>query len=544
MQNLALSNKQSWLSWFLIGAIILGFAILVGRLVELQIIKGDYFHSLAEGNRIRRVPINAPRGLILARGGEVLAGNKEVRKIVEFDPEKGFVKKETTENRDDTISEWQREYPLREQFAHVSGYLGQVSEDEIGKVDPQCQEKGPRTHDMWMGRGGLEEEYNCRLRGIDGEELVEVDTFGKKIRTLGAKKPLIGENIETNIHYELQKKIHEIVQKAEIPPSKAAAFVVTDGRGEVLGFYSSPSYDPNIFLESDDKSRQKISEYFNDNTLPLFNRVIGGTYHPGSVFKLVTTIAALEEGKIKADFIYDDPGVIKINEFSYANWFFTQYGKTEGKIDLTRALARSTDTFYYKLGEFIGVESLASWANKFGFGKSSDIDLPGEISGLVPTPQWKKEAKAENWFLGNTYHMSIGQGDLTATPLEVNLMTSVIANNGYLCKPHFLKTSENNCLKLPIQDSNINLVKQGMIKACQSGGTAFPFFDFEPQVACKTGTAETEEVDKTHAWFTVFAPENNPEIVVTVLVEKGGEGSSVAAPVAREILKYWFHERP
>src|SRR3989304_7470195 len=191
MESLASFKTQSWLSWFFRGTLILGFLLLFGRLVELQIIKGGYFRALSEGNRIRRVPIVAPRGRILARSGEVLVGNKEVKKRVIFDKEEGFEKTTdlTGASEDEVVTEYQREYPLGEKFAQVSGYLGEVNEDEVGKINPQCPEKGPRKSGSWVGRAGLEEEYDCVLSGVDGEELVEVDTMGRKIRTLGKKDP-------------------------------------------------------------------------------------------------------------------------------------------------------------------------------------------------------------------------------------------------------------------------------------------------------------------------------------------------------------------
>lgn len=507
MQSLASQNPQSWLNWFLKGILVLGLIIILGRLAELQIIKGEYFLALAEDNRIRHSPITAPRGIIYARGGEIIVGS---------DGEK-------------------RSYSLGEITAHITGYLGEPNEDEIGKVDPQCISKGPLTNNSQVGRGGLEEQYSCVLRGTDGEELIEVDTTGEQVRVLGTKNPIPGEDIETTIHYGLQEKVAQAINNAkDIPDSKAAAVIISDGKGEILAFYSSPSFDP-----------LKIDQYVTDKNLPLFNRVLGGTYHPGSIFKIVTSIAALEEGKITKDFLYDDQGIISVNEFDYTNWYFTQYGGREGEVNLARALARSTDTYFYKVGEMIGPDAIAKWANIFGVGKVTGIDLPGEVPGLVPTPQWKKETKAENWFLGNTYHMSIGQGDLTTTPLEANVLTSVIASNGYLCQPHLVTNQgKNYCKKLDINQEYISNVIEGMKQACSAGGTAYPFFDFQPQVGCKTGTAETLDEDKTHAWFTVFAPLENPEIVATVLVENGGEGSRNAAPIAREILQYWFHERP
>lgn len=537
METLSISRVQSWLSWFLRGLLILGFLFLLGRLVELQIIKGGYFRGLAEGNRIRRVPIAAPRGRILARGGEVLVDNKEVKKRVIFDPEEGYEKTTnlTDAKEDEIITEWQRIYKLGDKFAHVSGYLGEVSEEELGKVNPRCPEKGPKKLGSFIGRTGLEEYYECTLSGIDGEELVEVDTSGERVRTLGTRKPIPGEDIKTNIDNQLQIKVSQTLQ------GKKGAIVAADPNGEILALYSSPSFDPNFFVKGEDS--QKIEAILKDENLPMFNRAVGGIFHPGSVFKPVVAVAALEEGEVDERFLFDDPGQIAIETpygtFTYANWYFTQYGAKEGEINLVRAIARSTDTFFYKLGEFVGIAKLSDWARRFGLGELSGIDITGEVAGLIPTPEWKERVKGEPWFLGNTYHMAIGQGDIALSPLEVNSAISAISGGGKLCKPRVVKDPE--CRNLDVSSDNLKLVKEGMVGACTEGGTGFPFFDFEPQVGCKTGTAETNEEGKTHAWFSAFAPSDFPEIVVTVLVEKGGEGSEVAGPIAREIFDYYFN---
>ncbi|MBU0845872.1 hypothetical protein KKH23_01555 [Patescibacteria group bacterium] len=546
MEKLSNSKTQSWLGWFLRGALILGFVIVIGRLIELQIIKGDYYRDLAEGNRIRRVPISAPRGTILARGGELLVGNKEIKNRVIFDPGSGY--KKTANIRDATeeeiITEWERDYKLGAAAAHISGYVGEVNEEELETINPQCPEKGPRKIGQLVGRSGLEQQYECILSGVDGEELVEVDSSGKKIRVLGKKDPIPGENIQTTINYFLQEKVADIIVKNEdMPLERQGAVIITDPRGEVLALYSSPSYDPNIFVGGDDQN--KIGEVLNDKNLPLFNRVIGGSFAPGSVYKPVVAIAALEEEEIDEEYIYEDKGQITMKtlygEYSYANWYFTQYGRTEGEIGLVRAIARSTDTFFYTIGELVGIEKLVDWSHKLGLGEKTGIDLPGEISGLVPTPEWKEEVKGERWFLGNTYHVSIGQGDLSLTPIGINTSISTIASNGFLCEPKIV--GDEKCKDLDIDTSNLELVKEGMVGVCSEDGTGFTFFDFSPQVACKTGTAETNIEDETHAWFTVFAPSDFPEIVATVLVEKGGEGSQVAGPIAREIFDYWFNDR-
>lgn len=533
METLSLYKTQSWLFWFLRGALILGFLVLFGRLLELSIIKGNYFRSLSEENRIRRVPIVAPRGRILAKGGQELVGNKEVKKRIVFNTESGYEKidYEVGDPEEETITEWVRYYQLGPDFAQVSGYLGQVSEEEVGKVDPVCPEKGPRKLGNWIGRGGLEAFYECQLSGIDGEELVEVDTTGKRIRTLGKKDPVAGADLQTSIDFSLQKQV------AKALGTKKGAVVATSGGGEVLALYSSPSFDPNLFVTKGSDSQ--IQSLLSNPDEPFFNRAIGGLYHPGSVFKPIVGVAAVNEGRIDENYIYNDPGIITIGSFSYSNWYFNQYGGKEGNIGLQRALARSTDTFFYKVGEILGVEKLVEWAQKFGLGETTGIDIPGEAAGLVPSPEWKLRVKGERWFLGNTYHMAIGQGDIAVSPIALNRATLAIATQGNLCKPQI--ASEPECSEIKLDDKAVEIVKAGMSDACASGGTGYTFFDFEPKVACKTGTAETSLEGEPHAWFTVFSPVDYPEIVLTVLVEKGGEGSRVAGPIARQIFDFWFH---
>ncbi len=564
MQTLSSTKTQSWLIWFLRGFLILGFVILIGRLIDLQVIRGRYYKVLAEENRIRRIPISAARGKIIARGGEILVDNKEVKKKISLDALSG-IKKHVIEDSTDSegvIKEPTRDYILGSDFAHVSGYLGEVNEEELGKVEAECNEKGPKKIMEFSGRSGLEEEYNCFLSGIDGEELVEVDALGNEVRVLGQKKPIQGNDLKTTIDYGLQKKVSELMRGIK------GAVVVTDRSGEVLALYSAPSYDPNLFVDGD---QEKIAALFQDKNLPLFNRVIGGIFHPGSTFKPIVATAALEEDVIDKDFIFEDTGAITVKtlygSFSYTNWYFNQYGGVEGKINLERALARSTDTFFYKIGEMVGVEKLDEWGDKFYLDKKTGIDLPGEVAGLVPSPEWKIKVKGERWFLGNTYHMSIGQGDIALTPLEVNQAIAAIANDGVYCQPHIVSGEESKkfpskseiphgekCEDLGIKRENIDLVKKGMIGVCSAGGTGFTFFDFKEKtqidVACKTGTAELEGNLNPHAWFTAFAPADidasedksasESQIIATVLVENGGEGSKVAGPIAREIFNYWF----
>lgn len=491
MQSLYSTTKnQSWFLWFLRGLLILGFVILFAKMAELQIIKGDYYRNLAEGNRIKKEVLPAQRGRLHARGGEEMGGID---------------------------------------FAHITGYTAEATKEEVGKVDPNCTEKGPIILGQVVGRMGLNQTYNCPLTGVNGEVMYEVNALGKVIRQIGLKNPVSGTSVKTNIDFKLQKLAAKHMQ------GTVGAFIATDKNGEVLALYSSPSFEP-----------EDVAGVLSNSTLPLFNRVIGGIYHPGSVFKPVVTIAGLEEGVITKDYLYNDVGFVRVESvygnFDYTNWYFTQYGKAEGNVDAIKALARSTDTFYYKLGESLGIQKLLDWTKKFGLGSSLEIDIPGEAQSLIPTPEWKEKVKKEKWFLGNTYHYSIGQGDLAVSPASIHRANLVIASGGKLCNLKLV--GDSKCVDLKINKENIEIVRQGMVSACQVGGTGSPFFDWKGEaVACKTGTAETDEEGKNHAWFTIFSPAKNPEIAITILVEKAGEGSKVAAPIARKVMDEYYENQ-
>jgi penicillin-binding protein 2 len=259
----------------------------------------------------------------------------------------------------------------------------------------------------------------------------------------------------------------------------------------------------------------------------------------------LVAIAALEAGVIDKDFIFDDKGIITVNNYSYTNWYFTEYGRTEGPIGLVKAIARSTDTFFYTIGQMAGPDAIAKWAKVFGLDTPTGVDLPGETKGLIPTPEWKEATVKEPWFLGNTYNMSIGQGDVSVTPIEINTYISSISIGGKICKPRFNLNETASCRNVDVSQNNLNLVKEGMEGACSTGGTAYTFFDFGQKhggmsVACKTGTAEVSTDGVPHAWFTFYAPAESPKIVATILVERGGEGSSIAGPIARKIADYYF----
>lgn len=526
------------------------FFIFFGRAFQLQVIEGKQNRFLAENNRIRRMVIEAPRGMIFERHQQPLAVNipdyfvAEKSEIKENISRDEALKLQAEKNDSNLRVVFKRDYLKGEIFSQLVGYLGEVSEKEL--IEEKLDLKGYSVGNL-LGRSGAEAQYETLLKGHNGSELVEVDTQGKIFRRAGKILPDSGKNLTLAVDGRLQEFAVEVYNKVTENKGKGAIIATNPKNGEVLLLYSSPPFDNNIFLQKD-KERELLKLINDEVNRPLINRVIAGIYPPGSTFKIVTSIAGLEEGKITPNTLINDPGVIVVNDYKYANWYFTSHGATEGKVNLKKAIARSVDTYFYKVGEFLGAEKLIKWAKIFGLDGRYGIDLPGEVTGFIGTPEWKEKNRNEKWFLGNTYHMAIGQGDVAITPLADNLMTAVVASGGKVCTPRILRISSENtpyqeeCRQLPIKKEYLEEVKKGMVAACLPGGTASFFSQLPFSVACKTGTAETGEGKTTHAWFTVFAPADDPQIVLTVLVEKGGEGSSVAAPIAKEILREFFKE--
>jgi penicillin-binding protein 2 len=375
------------------------------------------------------------------------------------------------------------------------------------------------------------------LSGVDGKRLVEVDALGKYLRELGRQDPQEGEDISLSIDAYWQSKIYDLIKD-----KKAVVIISNPKNGEIISMVSSPAFDPNVF--SFERNNKMIKSYLgNDKDFPLLDRSIAARYHPGSVFKIVMAIAGLETGVIDENTLIEDTGFIEVGAYKYRNWAWTKSGKTDGMLNVVGALRRSNDVFFYRLGERLGPDNIKLWADKFGYSEKSGIGLAGEVANIVPDPDWKEEARNESWFLGNTYHLSIGQGDLNVTPLSVNSMTNVIANNGIKCGLTLVKDEKTKCEDLKIKNQNLKLVQKGMVEACSAGGTAWPLFNFETEIACKTGIAEVGDgSNDTHAWLTAYAPVNNPEISITVFIERGGEGSDEAAPIVGDILKEWFGE--
>ncbi len=531
--------RRGWLVWL---GVVLGLGVLVFRLVTLQVVYGARYKVFSDENRVKKVRLPAARGRILDRNGVVLADNKAVEK------------KDGLGVR----TEWVRTYPHGEIMGNVVGYLGEVKEDEVGLLKEQG---GKYEVGDTIGRAGLEMVYEEKLRGVDGGKLVEVDNQGNLVRELGTQLPKSGTDLRLGLDVEIQQTAYDALKG-----KKGAAVVSEPGTGTVVALVTVPNFDPNLFADPG-VDEGKLARVLTDKNLPLFDRSIGGVYPPGSTFKMATTIAAIESGKVKPGFTFLDEGVIRIGIYEYYNWLFTKRHATEGQIGFARAIARSTDTFFYKIGEMMGPEILADWSRRVGFAEKTGIDLPGEVEGLLPVPAWKMETKREKWFLGDTFIVSIGQGDVLSTPVQVNRMTNVMATRGYKCalRLRFEEGMEDlPCDKVEVSVGTWEIVQKGMVSACSTDGTAYPLFDWNdaakagrevseyaeatlgelPTIACKTGTAEYWDIVsnkmKTHGWLTAYLPVEKPQISVTVLVEGGGEGSDVAAPVVRKIAAEYF----
>lgn len=469
------------------GIFVVSMALIGAKIFYLQVVERGQHELTSYTNHIELKREVAPRGVIYDRRGEI--------------------------------------FPRDTTSGMIVGYVSEVKQEELGCFEGLCYSLG-----ALIGRSGVEQIFEERLRGRDGGRLVEVDSSGNEVRELGKNLSERGSDIQLSLDSRLQKIMYDAFSL------RKGSAVALDMQGKVLGLVSTPSYDP-----------LQITNYLADTSKQYFlNRAIAGTYPPGSVFKLVSAMAGLAEGKIESETQFEDTGEIRVGAYRYGNWYFDQYGRTEGSIDLVKALARSNDIYFYKVGEEVGVEGLVKWARKLGLGEKTGIELPGEKAGLVPDRLWKERNTGEKWFLGNTYHLAIGQGDLLVTPLQVARMTLGVVS-GRVCQVSLLQDKSPECRDLGLKTQDIESVTQGMKEACASGGTAFPFFTFEPWVMCKTGTAQhsgqKSEEDLPHAWITVAYPGENPEMILTVMLESAGEGSAEAGPVAKKILEEWRAER-
>ncbi len=576
--------------------------IIFSRLFWLQIIKGEEYLNVAEGNRMRITPLKADRGLIYDRNLNPLVKNyphfslvvvpgdlpleKTAREKVKtelfsflkaqdfsFKEEKieaifqelsfsSYQEKELIDGLDYQLAmklklklidlpgfllkiKAQREYLGQDITAPLIGYMGKLTSEEL-KNNPDY------LMTDFKGKTGLEFYYEEDLKGTDGYKKVEVDSLGKEKRVVFQELPQTGQDLILFLDLDLQKKAKEVLEKyiKRSSSQEGSVVVLNPQNGGILAMVSVPSYDNNAFIKGTGE------KYLKDEQNPLFFRALAGEYPAGSIIKPIIAAAALQEGIINEKTSFLSQGGIRIGEWFYPDWKAGGHGWT----NLTKALAESVNTFFYYLGggygdfKGLGPEKMFAYAQMFGLTKPTGIDLSGEGKGLFATPAWKEKEKGEPWYIGNTYHLSIGQGDVLVTPLQVANYTSVFANQGILYQPRLVKAlrhPQNGTEKvLPLKIINQNfidpehldLVNQGL-RAAVEWGSAQRLSLLPVEIAGKTGTAQSLKGKEPHAWFTGFAPFQEPEIVVTVLIANGGGGDVIAVPAALEIFEYYFSEK-
>lgn len=551
------SHHSVSLMWMAAGFAL--WSVFVGRLAWLQLQQTSIFSAMAERNRSLWVTQRAPRGQIVDRTGKIVAENeiRYTQTVVENAQER-----EIPLMQEAAISlmatspatvrkSYHRHYPFGPVLAQVVGYVQQ----------PQL------STDVVTGRAGVERRENETLAGSDGFLRYEKNARGQATRILEQQEAQAGQPVKLTLDAELSQQAFAALGKFR------GTVIVSAPDGEVLAAVSKPSFIPQTDAQSDDmpwktdieagmvaESLQSALDFPHN---PFLFRPIAALYPPGSTFKIVTALAGLEYEALTPVTRVLDEGRLVVGEFEYANWYWRQYGRVEGEIDVVRALARSNDIFFYKAAEWIGPERLAEFARLFAFGGKTGVDLPGEKEGIVPDPAWKQQCLGERWYLGNTYHMGIGQGDVLVTPMQVHEMMSTVAANGRRCAPRFLQKSAPVCQELSLNPESLAVVHQGLREVCRPGGTAFPFFSAPYDMLCKTGTAEFGAADEkghrpTHAWFIAAVSDSSrpektnesfaPRIIVTVLIESSdellyAEGSREAAPVAKAVIDWWWEHR-
>ncbi len=558
--------------------------ILFFKAFYLQIIKGDYYRNIAEGNRIKNDIIKANRGLIYDRFGNSLLKNvsyfflyldlikidnkeeliRELEEILDLstteiltriDNKEGQVL--LAENLDYELAlrlmllkekyqalevkyEPRRNYFSALGTAHILGYLGQVNNDDL--------EKGYNYYER-IGKTGLEYIYEDSLRGEDGFRQIEVDAFLREKNIISFKEPQDGADLILTIDSKAQNKLFNIMEAKGWQYNKAKmAGLVLDQEGGILALVSLPSFDNNIFTRS--LEPEKYSQILNDNRLPLLNRVISGNYPLGSIFKIIVGAAALEEELIDDSFTVYSSGGLEIGGYFFPDWRSEGHGLT----NIYWALADSVNTFFYSLGggnnsfleKGLGVKKIINYAQKFSLGKILGIDLPGEVNGFLPSKSWKKNTFSEKWYLGDTYNLSIGQGYLLATPLQAGVLMSYFANKGLVYKPHLVKSINNKEIKKEIlltnliSSANLDIIRTGLRKTVESG-TAQSMQNVAVEVAGKTGTAQFHNKKTPHSWFAGFAPYKDTKITIVILVEEGGD-NGLAVIIAKEFLEWYFSQ--
>lgn len=589
-------NRITRLHTLLVVCLVL-FAVLLGRMVYLQLWRGDYYAKQSDGNRLRQSRILAPRGIIYDSEGKELVNNlpgyavvlqkqssykpetlQRLSNLLQMPVEEINAKIKASENFYEPIMlknnldqqmvtkiEEQRRYmpevmlsvqpirnyPYHELAVHALGYVGEVSAYEI--------EKGlfkNITQGSLVGKAGLEKTYDKYLRGEDGAFMEEVDVAGNVVKHYDSVQPIPGKNLKLTIDYELQKELEAFTDKhlaflrssGIAPGARAAAVVAIDPRnGAVRAMVSRPGYDPNWFVHG--ISSKNWNSINNDPNYPMNNKVITGEYPPGSTFKIVTGSAAFELKKVGLDEpIFDGGFHPMVPTMGNAG------GEVLGWLTFIKALAMSDNVYFYELGYRVGIDNIEKYAHIFGFGERTGIDLEGESKGLVASKKVKREIWDEDWRLGDTFNAAIGQGFNLTTPIQLSVMLSIVANGGTKYQPYLVDSiinSDGSLFEKPkraegkhidVSQQTIDYIRMGMSATTQEGGTASYFAGLPKPIAGKTGTAENSH-GRDHGLFVAYGPVDDPELVVVCIVEQGGFGSIAAGPIVYKAFEEFFQEK-
>ena len=589
-------NRITRLHTLLVVCLVL-FAVLLGRMVYLQLWRGDYYAKQSDGNRLRQSRILAPRGIIYDSEGKELVNNlpgyavvlqkqssykpetlQRLSNLLQMPVEEINAKIKASENFYEPIMlknnldqqmvtkiEEQRRYmpevmlsvqpirnyPYHELAVHALGYVGEVSSYEI--------EQGlfkNITQGSLVGKAGLEKTYDKYLRGEDGAFMEEVDVAGNVVKHYDSVQPIPGKNLKLTIDYELQKELEAFTDKhlaflrssGIAPGARAAAVVAIDPRnGAVRAMVSRPGYDPNWFVHG--ISSKNWNSINNDPNYPMNNKVITGEYPPGSTFKIVTGSAAFELKKVGLNEpIFDGGFHPMVPTMGNAG------GEVLGWLTFIKALAMSDNVYFYELGYRVGIDNIEKYAHIFGFGERTGIDLEGESKGLVASKKVKREIWDEDWRLGDTFNAAIGQGFNLTTPIQLSVMLSIVANGGTKYQPYLVDSiinSDGSLFEKPkraegkhidVSQQTIDYIRMGMSATTQEGGTASYFAGLPKPIAGKTGTAENSH-GRDHGLFVAYGPVDDPELVVVCIVEQGGFGSVAAGPIVYKAFEEFFQER-
>ncbi len=552
------------------------FLVLIFGLSYTQVLKHASYKELSENNRIRVVSLASPRGKIYDRSGNLLVSNRisfdveviyqeinDVERVINslgdilamdkdflsekigrsqempFVPVKIVedIKKEKAIQIEEVRLDLPgviittrplRNYIYKNMLSHAIGHLGKINEAELRKFKTY----GYHMQDF-VGKDGIERTFNDYLRGVDGGLQIEVDSKGRQLKLLAVKEPRPGRDLYLSIDKELQELCHSL-----LAARYGAIVAMEPSTGAILALVSHSDFDPNIFVSPN--NFKEIRNLLNDSrTFPMLNRAISGTYQAGSVFKIVLATAALDSGRFNDKKTFSCNGSFPVGNRLFHCW----REKGHGTSDITEAIKKSCNVFFYQLGLFLGADELSRYAFKLGLGRPTGIDLPGEVSGLVPTPRWKKSKFKTPWFKGETANYAIGQGYLLVTPVQILRLVGTIANKGKLVTPFIVERIEDVRLRhaqsqdIRLKDKALETVKEGLrMVVNEPGGTGLYARSKEVIIAGKTGTAQNPE-EKPHAWFVGFAPFENPRICIVIFIEHGGKGGLEPARFGKKIIE-------